>query len=395
MAENKDQHYVPKMLMKRFADPKHIFSFIYKDKKKSRTVLNVPYDNQCQYDYYYGRDKEWEHLLSEIESKTSPIFDRIIADDNYYPDDEDIKIIKDFFLAQRSRTPRMIEWEKSNVRRSYLEGLRVYLHPEEYVPLSQNEIDYVDSAQNDYFEKTAKDMMRTLCFNSKYISDLECLIVHFNCKTKLVLSDDPVIVANPFIHSAGMVNIGIVMMLPISPSTLVVLRDPVLFEHTRKVIVSSREKAVNSLNRYQAITFDKRLMFSNSSDVDYVLNLIKNTEAERKQFIKTGEGATLPGPNDSMVITHYPTLISNYPYTFSSILKEYRQFKFFDHINYRFESKRYLERLDVGMPIIAQTPMSSIDIKKLPKYKSFMLSYWNLHKKYETVHIDLDNDRAH
>lgn len=393
MAENKDQHYVPKMLMKRFANESHIFSFIYKKNNVNTPVLNIPYDSQCQYDYYYGRDKEWERLLGDIEKKTSPIFDNILSNKNYYPTDEEIGIIKSFFLAQRSRTPRIVNWEKGNVRRIYLEGLRAYLHHGEPIPLTKSEIEYVDSTKSGDFEKQAKDMMRSICFNSNYINDLECIIVHFSCRTKLVLSDDPVIVVNPFIHSAGLVNIGIIMMMPIGPSTLIVLRDPVLFEPVSKIIVSSREKAVNSINNCQAITFDKRLMFSDSSNFGYVLNLIKNTEAQRKKFIKIGEGAIFPGPNDSMIVTHYPTLVSNYPYIFSAIVRDYRKFKFFDNINSRFENKGYIKRMNVGLPIFAQIPMSSINIQNLSKYKEFILSYWKLHKKYESVSIDLDGDK--
>jgi len=75
MPENKDQHYVPKMLMKRFADESHIFSFMYRSKDFIKPVTNVPYDSHCQYDYYYGRDKEWERLLGDIEKKISPFID--------------------------------------------------------------------------------------------------------------------------------------------------------------------------------------------------------------------------------------------------------------------------------------------------------------------------------
>lgn len=381
MPENKDQHYVPKMLMKRFADERHIFSFIYRNKNSIKPVLNVPYDSQCQYDYYYGRDKEWERLLSDIEKKTSPIFDKILKNDDYYPNDKEIKTIKSFFLSQRSRTPRMIDWEKGNIRRMYLESLRAYLHHGEPIPLTNREIEYVDSTQSENFENKAKEMMRSICFNSNYISDLECIIIHFSCRNKLILSDDPIIVVNPFIHSAGLINIGIVMLMPIGPSTLIVLRDPVLFEPVNRIIASKREKAVNSINIYQAITFDKRLMFFDSSNADYVLRLIKNMETQRKRFVKTGEGATFPGPNDSMIVTHYPTLIPNYPYVFLSIIKTYRQFKFFDYINNRFENKGYIERMNVGMPLFAQAPMSSINIQKLPQYKEFIQSYWKLHKR--------------
>ena len=390
MAENKDQHYVPKMLMKRFADEKHIFSFIFNDSKDLKTVINVPYDNQCQYGYYYGRDKEWEHLLNGIETKASPIFDKICMNHSYYPSVDEIKIIKNFFLAQRTRTPRMVNWEKANIRQSYLEGFRMYLYHGEPIRLSQSEIEMVDSSKTEYFEEQAKHMMRSICFNSSYISDLELIIVHFNCKTNLILSDDPVIVLNPFMHSAGLINIGIVILMPISPQTVIVLRDPVLFEPVKKIIYSIREKAVNSLNIFQSITFDKRIMFCDSHDVEYVRELIQKTSTERKTFNKIGEGAIFYGKKDSMLITHNPSLLPNYPYIFSSIKREYRRFKFIDIINYRFKNNKYLDRLDTLLPIVGRNPLSKTSVEKIPKYKEFTISYWQEHKKFETEVVNLE-----
>ena len=44
------------------------------------------------------------------------------------------------------------------------------------------------------------------------------------------------------------------------------------------------------------------------------------------------------------------------------------------------------------MPVLALNKWSNIDGHKIPKYKAFILAYWNEHKKYETVSVDLDKD---
>ena len=395
MPNNKDQHYVPKMLMKRFADSNHLFSFVVRTEDKTRTITNNPYDNQCQYDYYYGRDKEWEHELGTIERKCSPIFDKIENDYNYYPSEEEINVIKQFVMSQHARTPRMIQWEKRNIKRAFVEQYRLYKrNTEGNAHLSQAELKWIDDNKSDSFENQAKDIMRRISFETvKYISDLELIIVHFDCKKNLILSDDPVVVINPFIHSAGFISIGLIMIIPISCKTLLVFRDPVLYENVDKIVYSSRDNAVNAINRYQAITFDKRLMFYDNDGAEYVNGIIEATKADRARFNKTGEGGVFPGINDVMIIQHHPTLSTNYPFVFSNVKKEYRKFKYFDNMNYRFHSDRYLDRLYHGLPIFAQQPMSNIDLKKLPSYIDFTKQYWNLHKSFETVEIDIDADK--
>lgn len=392
MAQNKDQHYVPKMLMRRFADNHHLFSFVVKTKNGIKTVLDRPYDNQCQYDFYYGRDVKWERELGDIERATSPIFDKIDSNVGYYPTEEEINIIKKFFLAQHTRTPRIVKWTRQNGKRAFVESYLLYKRKTfyDYNPLTEEESRWIDEHKGAELEQNAKEILHDISSNTDYISDLECIIVHFNCRRDLLLSDDPLTIVNPFLHSAGFVSIGILILMPISTKTIIVFRDPVLYTSVNRIIVSQRENAVNAINMYQAITYDQRLMFKNKNDEKYVLDLLSKTKEAKERFIKTGEGGVFGGPDNSFIIQHHPTLLPNYPFSFSSMKKEYRQFKFFDSINYRFYSKKYLDRIETMMPILAQNKWSNIDGKKIPKYKAFMLAYWDEHKKYETIQLDLD-----
>lgn len=394
MPRNKDQHYVPKMLMRRFADNNHLFSFVAKTKNGIKPILNRPYDNQCQYDFYYGRDAVWERELGDIERATSPIFDKIDSNIDYYPKDDELIIIKKFFLAQHTRTPRIVKWTKQNGKRAFVESYLLYKRKVlyDYNPLTEEESKWIDEHKGAELEQDAKEILRDISSKTDYISDLECIIIHFNCHTDLLLSDDPLTIINPFLHSAGFISIGIIILMPISTKTLIVFRDPVLYAPVDKIISSQRENAVNAINMYQAITYDQRLMFKNKEDIKYVLDLLNKTKEAKQNFIKTGEGGVFSGPEDSFIIQHHPTLLANYPFYFSSIKKEFRQFKFFDNINYRFYSKKYLDRIETMMPVLALNKWSNIDGKKIPKYKAFILAYWNEHKKYETVSVDLDKD---
>ena len=99
------------------------------------------------------------------------------------------------------------------------------------------------------------------------------------------------------------------------------------------------------------------------------------------------------GLNDCMVVTHHPTQVPNYPYLFSSVKREYRKFQFYDHISYRFISNLYLKRLTESLPVFAHIQKTNINLKKLPQYIEFTKHYWTIHKAFETIDVDIDNEK--
>ena len=80
------------------------------------------------------------------------------------------------------------------------------------------------------------------------IEDLDIAIIRCNTTKKLITSDMPVIVMNPFcIGKAGMANVGIIIMFPISPKILVVIYDGKIYQSCKGDIIISNDSDVEKL----------------------------------------------------------------------------------------------------------------------------------------------------
>ena len=100
LAENKKQHYVPKLYMKNFAQDGQSLS-VYNIARK-QCYSAVPYDDQCYKNYYYGRDAVWEKRLGAMETEWGVLFQKILTKSTL--SDADIDAIRQFALYQLQRT---------------------------------------------------------------------------------------------------------------------------------------------------------------------------------------------------------------------------------------------------------------------------------------------------
>ena len=92
MEKKKRQHYVPQFYLRNFVREDNKFTIF--NIKSEKIIENAPYRKQCYEDYYYGDDEVWEEKLGAIESSAALIIAKINKQSNYYPDVEEIKILK-------------------------------------------------------------------------------------------------------------------------------------------------------------------------------------------------------------------------------------------------------------------------------------------------------------
>src|SRR5687767_3844210 len=78
MAENKNQHYVPKLCLKLFSVNKENrqIGLFHLPKKLYRS--NAPLKHQAKQDYFYGEDGALEDALAKIENQAAPTIKRLI-----------------------------------------------------------------------------------------------------------------------------------------------------------------------------------------------------------------------------------------------------------------------------------------------------------------------------
>lgn len=96
-----------------------------------------------------------------------------------------------------------------------------------------------------------------------------------------ITSDVPVIITNPFdVHRAGLADIGTVIFFPISLDKMILLYDKKFYKKIDKIICQS--DVVKSINKYQYISADERIMSKDLADFqDYINDRQLNFERKK------------------------------------------------------------------------------------------------------------------
>ena len=256
MPQKKRQHYVPKSYMKAFADERKMFAiFNIKDKN---IHVPVPYENQCYVDYFYGEDAELENRLGKLENTWKESLD--VARKNLPLSADNIQKIKEFAVFQRQRTLAECEYGRQERIELCVEyGKSVYAH------------------KGITFSKTAKEACTEFALThaaspaeilgnvdklGQMVQDLELLIINYETKFRLISSDVPIIMINPFCpQQIGFGCMGLIIFFPISPYQLGVLYDAKMYPRykSKRYITLSNEREVYNLNCMQLISAEKIL----------------------------------------------------------------------------------------------------------------------------------------
>lgn len=75
MPANEDQHFVPRLYLKNFADDEGKINIL---NLKNFEIYSGPYKSQCQEDYFYGKDLFMERLLGRIENNAKAQIESIV-----------------------------------------------------------------------------------------------------------------------------------------------------------------------------------------------------------------------------------------------------------------------------------------------------------------------------
>lgn len=235
MEKKKRQHYVPQFYLRNFVREDNKFTIF--NIKSEKIIENAPYRKQCYEDYYYGDDEVWEEKLGAIESSAALIIAKINKQSNYYPDVEEIKILKKFILYQRYRTIR----NKDNLLNMRWDGAKTYVEMnlrKEGKYVWENTLKVLKKEFEKRYDRIIPQQALEITANLlDNIEDLKLLIIQYNNKThNLISSDNPVIFYNPFYKRAvGLINAGLIILLPISPSKLIVILIPRCIKDTKTI----------------------------------------------------------------------------------------------------------------------------------------------------------------
>ncbi len=283
--EKKKQHYVPKFYLKLFADNENKF-YAYDFNKNALMPNRVPCESQCYKRFFYGEDGILENQLSKKEREWSVACKKAIAGNEL--NDADIKQLKEFVLYQKQRTN-----DNNNHRVEEREAIiKEYVKQLYY----QNGWEFDKAAElfckhRVEEETTPAEGIAIAEKMQKYIEDLGVLIVKFSTNHKLLTTDSPVVTLNAFLlfQGFGYDNIGVAFLMPLSPSTLVIVYDDQLYKkfNANIYVENTNEADVLNINRYEIIHSERMFFTTDIENSDLVTDEIMNCRQKETKRNKT------------------------------------------------------------------------------------------------------------
>lgn len=262
-----NQHYVPRFYMKNFSiikgsgrREKALISFYQFDDQLLKQ--NIPTKSICYKDYFYGEDGKIEKDFANKETRWANVIQSIINSDKYNLDKEQERQIKEFAIFQYCRTLAMHNYNKDMIS-EIQQGLLTDKFPDADKEVMRELVS----------EKIEKEVMiaDTIEMCEEFveeINDLSISIIKFDTTEKLITSDMPVIMINPFDSSkVGFSVVGIVIFFPISPDIIVMIYDSKIYKNFDNYMTISHEQDVINLNKYQLISAEERIMAKETNEL--------------------------------------------------------------------------------------------------------------------------------
>lgn len=269
MADKKNQHFVPRCLLKPFTlngEDKAINLYAF---EKDLLVQNAPVRKQCARDYIYGKNGVLEDSLANIEGLYGSARDRIVKQDD---SEDDREIVRFFAYLQFRRTQMAIERLQKSEAAFFKDtfGDEAPAEP----PFS-------------YFMAHS---LRLCIETSHLIEDLKVRVVQNNTDVDFVTSDDPAIMANKLHAQQNMVggfgigSSGVLLLMPISPRFAALCYDGLVYTIPNvvngRIILSSRSD-VEALNELHFLKAASTVYFSSWGTRDYVREQFQKVRANR------------------------------------------------------------------------------------------------------------------
>lgn len=320
MADNKKQHFVPKLLLKNFINSNNEIGMVSVDKPIKK--MFVDYKTQCQKTYFYGEDLELEEKFGGVESVLSNIIKTML--DNYwvpvnklgtnFGEDKISEIFNNvtentskkskesqfiyywfllyFCFLQEYRTPKF----KSRSDALYTQIIKGIIKRDEKIKnkllltIEKNNIDkdkhlileefinYLKVSNDNTFKKHFNNVRKA---TNENIHLTFKLLVNCSGKSSFIISDHPC-----FLHGDIYKNItGIKFLLPLSPIVCLIAYDSKIckigLKKQHSVVVSEYQDILN-INLIQYLHCQKNVYFNENYDLQELYEVINKYKSERE-----------------------------------------------------------------------------------------------------------------
>ena len=401
-----DQHYVPRFYLRNFSKiinpetkkPKYLIGFYQfaSDGKEEISKAEVPIESICYKNFFYGEDEVTEKALSikEVEwaKAIKAVIDKHDAPQMHVAADI-VKTLKEFAVYQYMRTPSTINY-MATATSQILQRMVLTEHPE--FKDIEKETGLLKATADKKAEEAAtpEGFVEMAAQLIQEIDDLGLSVVRFTTKSKLIISDAPVLILNAYIqNSMGLGNIGILILFPITDSLLVIISDSKMYSLS-EFIECSNEDDVTALNSYQYVNAEDRVL---SVDVNRLEKMRTDTalnEGRQKFKDKKKVDTTKRNSNGGMIFAlHCCALNFEYPLSFIRLPRQIRKISpdYRDALprEYSIKWRERLLRESYGLRGIQDARLSAGKLQRhrdeYKKLLKFMDTYWNTPKEDMTI----------
>lgn len=396
--ETIDQHYVPRFYLKNFSEIKgsgkkeKVLTTFYQF-NGSLIKENIPVKSICYEEYFYGLDGEVEKDLAKKELTWAKTIQKklINTDENF--DQESVRVIKQFAVYQYCRTLASYNYNKDLLSEMYAE----FICPK--VPSISKEIVKKLVENRIENETNGSDLVYSCDELTQEIEDLDIGLIRYNTERKLITSDMPVIVINPFCQDMiGFSNAGIVIFFPLSPELLVVFYDNKIYNNIKRYMVVNNEQEVLNLNKYQVLSAEERIISKYREELSLLVSDEVLVKRRDERISEEKIDSSFDG-NETFVATKSRVVTYDYELSFCKLPKYLRKIpndcRLVYNRKFNYDARKSLLVGAYVIPnLIAQNPAyGKIDVSKLRdgylKMQQFMDDYWNVPKEDRTITPEL------
>jgi hypothetical protein len=300
----KNQHYIPRFLLKHFSEEKHKKSLTLYYIKDKRIISNASIDGQASNDYIYGSDQIIETLLHRIETDSANAIIKLINNERLNEDENNI--IKLFIHLQMNRTPF-----NANVNNEIADLVFKNIYGSDTI-YGNTKIKLKNPCHLSIFSGFATKSL---------LSDLSIALLENNTEIPFLLGQRPAYLINPYLYekkikfwSQGIAVKGVCILLPISFQKTLIVYD----KYTYKIIKNNGKIELNkndifNLNKYQFYYTTNCVFIKKNTDINYLNNLNEVTNNFRNKTIleikpvkyhnKSGIYEEIKMPGDNMDIS--------------------------------------------------------------------------------------------
>lgn len=244
MANNKNQHFVPRCHLRPFTQGADGLAISLFNLERKKLISNAPVKNQCSKDYFYGADEQLEEAIQFVESGYSQSL-RDLIQDNRTLSEEQKAVFRTFWLFQHLRTEAaaMSAVQMAETTRNIAD-----LPPEEF---------------SLGIKEAVQIACRTFAGAMHELDDLKFCVMKNKTAIPFLTSDNPAVLTNSWQlenkktrgSSFGMGSAGMLAILPLTPKLLILGYDGDVYSVPNEcgvVEVRSTRDAI-AFNRHQLL----------------------------------------------------------------------------------------------------------------------------------------------